>query len=121
MLNAPSVNPSSRLAAVIAYIPIVGWLYVWLLHRRDVFVVFHLKQAVGLVVFLVGAFVGWAAITWLLGWIPFAFILGNALFALVIVAYVFGAFAWIGGMVNAARGRVALLPVFGRMANRIRL
>ena len=121
MLNAPSVNPSSRLAAVIAYIPIVGWLYVWLLHRRDVFVVFHLKQAVGLVVFLVGAFVGWAAITWLLGWIPFAFILGNALFALVIVAYVFGAFAWIGGMVNAAHGRVALLPVFGRMANRIRL
>jgi uncharacterized membrane protein len=43
------------------------------------------------------------------------------LFALVIVAYVFGAFAWIGGMVNAARGRVVLLPIFGRMANRIRL
>jgi len=121
MLNAPSVDPSSRLAAVIAYIPIIGWLYVLLLRRRDVFAVFHLKQAVGLVVFLAAVFAGWAAITWLLGWIPFAFILGNALFALVIVAYVFGAFALIGGMLNAARGRVALLPIFGRTANRIRL
>ncbi len=121
MLNAPSVNPSSRLAAVVAYVPIVGWLYVLLFCRRDVFAIFHLKQAVGIVVFLVAVFVSWAAITWLLGWIPFAFIFGNALFALVICTYMFGAFAWISGVLNAARGRVALLPIFGRTANRIRL
>lgn len=121
MSNAPTIETSSRVAGALAYLPIIGWLFVWLARRQDAFALFHLKQSIGLVVFLITMFLGWAVIAWLSGWIPYAFILGNALFALVIVAYVFGLFAWIIGVVNAARGRVALLPIFGRAANRVRL
>lgn len=121
MSNAPMIDSSSRTAGVIAYIPIFGWLYVLLTRRQDAFAMFHLKQAIGLIVFLLATFIGWAVIAWLSGWIPYAFIFGNALFALVIAAYVFGLFAWIIGIANAARGRVALLPIFGRAANRVRL
>jgi uncharacterized membrane protein len=121
MSNAPTINASSRAAGAIAYIPVVGWLYVLLARRQDAFATFHLKQSIGLIVFLIATFAGWAVIAWLLGWIPHAFIFANALFALVIAAYVFGFFAWIAGILNAARGRVALLPIFGRMANRVRL
>lgn len=121
MSNAPLIDASSRVAGTIAYIPVVGWLYVLLARRQDAFAMFHLKQAVGLVVFLLVTFISWAVIAWLSGWIPYAFIFGNALFALVIAAYVFGCFAWIAGIANAARGRVALLPIFGKTANRIRL
>ncbi len=121
MGNSPLIDTSSRIAGAVAYIPVIGWLYVLLTRRQDAFAMFHLRQAVGLIVFLIAMFAGWAVITWLLGWIPYAFILGNALFALVIAAYVFGFFAWIAGIVNASRGRVALLPIFGTMANRIRL
>lgn len=112
---------SSRIAAVIAYIPVVGWLYVLLMQRRDAFAVFHLRQSIGLVAFLLVVFAGWVIVAWLLGWIPYAFILSNALFALVIAAYAFGVVIWITGMVNAARGRVALLPIFGRVAHQVRL
>jgi uncharacterized membrane protein len=115
------MDSSSRVAAVIAYIPVVGWLYVLLFQRHNVFAVFHARQSIGLFVFLLAMFVGWAVITWVLGWIPFAFVIGNALFALVIAAYVFGVFAWIAGILNAARGRVALLPIFGKTANAVRL
>ncbi|MCS7056535.1 MAG: hypothetical protein NZM18_10250 [Thermoflexales bacterium] len=120
MPNAPTIATSSRIAGALAYLPIIGWLVVLLVRRHDAFALFHLKQSLGLVVFLIATFVGWVAIAWLSGWIPYAFIVGNALFALVIAAYVFGFFALIAGIVNAARGRVALLPIFGRAANRIR-
>lgn len=108
---------STRLSAAIAYLPIVGWLYVLLFQRRNAFAMFHLRQAVGLVIFLIVAPVGWAVITWLLAWIPFGFLVGNALFALVIVAVVVGVVAWVVGVVNALRGRAAFLPIFGKLAN----
>ncbi len=120
MPNAPMIDGSSRAAGALAYVPIIGWLYVLLARRKDAFAVFHLKQGIGLVVFLIATFIGWSAIAWLSGWIPYTFIISNALFALVIVAYVFGVFAWIIGIANAIRGRVALLPIFGRTANRVR-
>jgi len=110
-----------RAPAVIAYIPVVGWLFVLLFQRQNAFAVFHVRQSIGLVGFLIAVFVGWAVIAWLLAWISFAMLLGTALFAIVIMAFVFGLYALISGAVNASKGRAVLLPVFGRMANRMPL
>jgi uncharacterized membrane protein len=113
------MSASLRLPAAIAYLPVIGWIYVPLFHHRSELAMFHVKQSLGLFAFLIVALVGWVVITWVLAWIPYGFLLGNALFALVIVAYFYGVFAWVAGIVNALRGRAVLLPVFGRMANRM--
>jgi uncharacterized membrane protein len=111
------MDSSSRVPAVIAYIPVIGWLYVLLTQRQNAFAMFHVRQAIGLILFLIAAPLAWAVITWLLAWIPYGFLVGNALFALVIVALVFGVIAWVVGIINASRGRAALMPLFGRLAN----
>lgn len=109
-----------RFPAVLAYlIPIIGWLYVLFFQRKNILAVYHLKQSIGLFLFLVGTLVGWAAIAWLLAWIPYAAILGIALFAIVIAAYLYGIMAWILGLTNAANHRLAPLPLFGRWASRL--
>lgn len=113
------MTTSSRIFAAISYLPIIGWLIAWLAGRKAAFVVFHLRQAVGLVVFLIVMFLGWAALTWLLSWIPYGFLAGNALFALVIAAYVYAFFALIIGVVSALTGRATMLPLFGNFANRL--
>jgi uncharacterized membrane protein len=56
-----------------------------------------------------------------IAWIPFGMIFNIMAFSLVIVAFIFGIAAWIIGIIYALQGRVAFLPIFGRMANRIRI
>ena len=112
-------SSSSRLSAVLAYIPVLGWLYVLLFARRDAFAVFHLKQSIGLFLFLILVFLGWAVIAWLLAWIPFAVILSTALFALVIAAFVYGVIAWVAGAINAGRGRATPLPLGDQIARKL--
>ncbi len=110
----------SRFAAVFAYlVPVIGWLYVYLVERKDSFAVFHLRQAIGLVLFLIGTFVGWAVIAWLLAWIPYLAVLSVALFTIVIAAYIYGFFAWVAGMLNALGNRLSPLPLFGQWASRL--
>ncbi len=110
----------SRAPAVLAYLlPIIGWLYVLFFQRKNALAMYHLRQAVGLCLVLVLAFVGWAVITWVLAWIPLLDIVGVALFTVVITAYLYGVLAWIMGIVNALRCRIAPLPVFGRWASRL--
>jgi uncharacterized membrane protein len=115
------LNASSRISAVIAYVPVVGWLYAFLLQRKNVFARFHARQSLGLFLFLLAVFVGWAVVGWLLGWLPYGFLFTTALFALVVVAGVFSVFAWVSGVLNAAQGRVTLLPIFGKRANKLPL
>jgi hypothetical protein len=113
------MNSPSRLSAVLAYIPIIGWIYVLAAQRRNAFAMFHLRQSIGLVLFLIGVFVGWAVIFWLLSWIPIGDIVGMVLFTLVISAYLFGIVALVLGLINAANSKVAPLPFFGQWANRL--
>jgi uncharacterized membrane protein len=113
------MSSASRLPAVLAYIPIVGWLYVFLFERQNAVAVFHLRQSIGLFLFLVGVIVGWVVIAWLLAWIPYMEILAVALFTLVIAAYMYGAVAWVLGLFNALTNRPATLPLFGQWANRL--
>jgi uncharacterized membrane protein len=110
----------SRVPAVLAYlIPVIGWLYVFFFQRKNTLAVYHLRQSIGLFLFLVATLAGWAVIAWVLAWIPYMAVLGIALFTIVIAAYLYGVVAWILGMINALRNRLAPLPLFGQWANRL--
>ena len=114
------MNRSSRLPAVLAYLlPVLGWLYVFVFERRNSFALYHLRQAIGLVVFLVVILVAWGVVGWLLAWIPYLGILSIALFALVVSAYIYGIVAWLIGIFNALSDREIPLPLFGRLASRL--
>jgi len=111
---------SSRIPAVVAYlIPIIGWLYVLFFQRKNSLAVYHLKQSIGLVLFLVAITAGWAVIAWVLAWIPYMAVLGIALFAIVIAIYLYGLVAWILGLINALNGRLTPLPLFGQWASHL--
>lgn len=112
----------ARLAAAIGYVPLVGWLIAPLLGKGNAFVRFHLRQSIGLVAFLAAVWVGWALISFVVAaLLPYGFVVMNLLFALVIAAVLFAVVALVGGLSNALRGRVALLPIFGATANRMPL
>ncbi|MBZ0299692.1 MAG: hypothetical protein K8J31_08135 [Anaerolineae bacterium] len=109
----------SRFPAVIAYIPVLGWLYVFFLQRQNPLAVYHLRQSIGLFLFLAAVVVGWGAVAWVLAWIPLMMSVGMALFAVVMAACFFGLIAWLIGLSNALSNRISPLPAFGRWANRL--
>jgi uncharacterized membrane protein len=114
------MNRLSRLPAVLAYlVPVIGWLYVLFFQRKNSLAEYHLKQSFGLVLFLVATTASWVLIGWILALIPYMVVLGMGLFAIVIVAYIYGFVAWIVGLSNALRGRQIPLPLFGQWANRL--
>ncbi len=114
------MSKPSRLPAVLAYLlPIIGWLYVLFFQRQNKFAVYHLRQSIGLFLFLIAVLVGWAVVAWILAWVPFLDIVSVSLFAIVIAAYLYGVVAWILGMSNALRDQLAPLPLFGEFANRL--
>lgn len=113
------MGDSSRLSAALAYIPILGWLYVLFFQRKNALAAFHLRQSIGLFLFLVATLLGWAVVAWLLAWVPYLDVLGIAMFTIVMVAYAFGVVVWIQGLVNALRNRLVPLPIFGRWASRL--
>jgi len=116
------MDTKNRLTAFVAYLlPIIGWIYILIFERKNEFARFHLKQAIGLFLFLILVSLGWIVVAWGVTWVPYGFILGVGLFTLVISAFFLGLFTWVLGMVNALRGVVAFLPLFGRNAHRLPL
>ena len=112
-------STGSRIGAALAYLPIVGWLYVIVAHRQNGLAIYHLKQSIGLVLYLIVVLVSWAVVAWILAWIPYAFVVSIALFALVIAAYLYALVALFWGMRNALSAGMVPLPVFGERANRL--
>lgn len=111
---------SQRLNGFIAYLlPVVGWIYLIIFQRKNRFANFHLRQAVGLFLFLILVMLGWGVLTWLLAWIPYAFVFGIALFGLPLTAFIFSVIAWIIGMVNALSNREVYLPFIGGYSSRL--
>ncbi|MEO8397997.1 MAG: hypothetical protein ABI700_33695, partial [Chloroflexota bacterium] len=98
---------------------IIGWLYVFFAQRKNALALYHLRQSIGLALFLIGALLVWAVVAWLLAWIPYLAIFSAALFTLVILAYLCGAIAWIVGVVRALRSQATPLPFFGNWAARL--
>lgn len=114
------MDTKNRLTAFAAYLlPIIGWIYILIFERENKFARFHLKQAIGLFLFLIIISLGWIVVAWGVTWVPYGFILGMGLFTLVISAFFIGLVAWVLGMINALRGVVAFLPFFGRNAERL--
>ena len=114
------MNRPSRFPAVIAYLlPVIGWLYVFLFQRKNTLAMYHLRQSIGLFLFLLGTLLGWAVVAWLLAWIPYMGAVGAALFTLVMAAYVLGFLIWVVGLTNALRKLEVPLPAFGRWASRL--
>ena len=111
------MDTSQRISAVIAYIPVIGWLYVLFAQRKSGFAVFHLRQSIGMAIGIIGSLLAWAAVSWVLTWIPFGDVVAVALFALVLTVWIIAAIALVVGIVNAARGRMNQLPFFGGIAN----
>jgi uncharacterized membrane protein len=110
----------TRFSAVINYLlPVIGWAYVLLFQRKNLLAMFHMRQSIGLVLFLSAAVAVWAALGWVIAWLPFGFIFSISLFAGVVMAFLVGLYAWVAGIINAVQGRAALLPIFGRMAYRL--
>lgn len=110
---------NSPFPALIAYVPIIGWLYVYLLQRKNPLAVFHLRQSVGLFLFLVGTFLIWAVVAYLLALIPYMAILSVALFTVVMAFYIFGFVMWVRGILNALNSKSTPLPMFGQWASRL--
>lgn len=115
------MSKPKRHAAFLAYLlPIVGWLYVFLFHRRDEHAVYHAKQSIVLTTTAVGAPAAWAVVAWIVSWIPLAGpIISAALFSLVILIYIFLATTWVIGMVYALQAKMKPVPVLGGWAERI--
>jgi hypothetical protein len=106
-------------SAVLAYLPVIGWLYVYLFLRHNLLAVYHLRQSIGLFLFLISTLVAWAVIAWLVSWIPYMAFVSIALFTIVIAIYTFGVAVWILGLTNALRNRLIPSPLFGRWADRL--
>jgi len=119
MTSMTRTSDPARFSAAIAYIPVIGWLYVFLTQRKSPLALYHLRQSIGLFVFLIAVLVIWMVVAWLLAWIPYMAIVSAALFTLVIVAYFYGVIAWVLGLIKALRSEVTPLPVFGRWADRL--
>ena len=114
------MNNIANIAAAIGYVPLIGWVLSPLLGKGNAFVRFHLRQSIGLVGFLLAVGLAWAVVSFVItALIPYGFVVANLLFALVISALLFTVVALVGGLSNALRGRAALLPIFGSLANRL--
>ena len=114
-----SAAPPYRTPALLAYLPVVGWLYVFFLQRQNSLAMYHLKQSIGLLMFVIAVLLGWLVVAWVLAWIPFAFVFGIGLFALVIVAYLCSVVILLMGLRNALNAQQTPLPVFGGWASRL--
>jgi len=114
-------TPAVRFPAFLAYIPVIGWLYVLFFKHQDEFAMFHLRQSIGLFAFLALMFISWGLVSWIISWIPYGTLVGVMLFTLVIAAFLYGFIYWLVGMKYALQGRVVLLPIFGKLANRLQL
>ncbi len=113
------MSTSQRISAAVGYIPVLGWIYVYFVQRNNPLAVFHLKQSISLILTVAAVFVAWAVIAWVLAWIPYGDIFGVAAFGLVITALIVGVIAWVVGIVNALRGLMNAVPLFGSWAARL--
>lgn len=94
---------TSTLMAVLCYFGILVLVPLLTDARKDPFVNFHIKQGLGLlIVYVISYFlIQW----WFIGWL-----ISIVLFILFII-----------GVVNAATGKKATLPLIGELANAIKI
>ena len=110
-----------RISSILAYLLfVIGWVYVLIVDRKNKTAMFHVKQSMGLVLYVVGSTLLWVVVGFLLAMIPYyGAIMALLLFTIVICVYLSAAVLFIVGIVNAANGKAAPLPIVGGWANRL--
>jgi uncharacterized membrane protein len=115
------MSTSQRISAAVGYIPVIGWIYAFLVERKNQFVMFHLRQAISLVLTLIAIFIAWVVVAWILFAIPFGGVIAFAIFTLPMAAMLVGVIAWMIGIINALRGLTNEVPLFGSLGRRLPL
>jgi len=117
------MTESQRYPAFLAYLlPVLGWAYVFVFHRKNKFAMYHAIQSIGLVLVLLAALAAWFILTWVLCWIPLVGpLVGMMAFSLVMAALACAVVSGLVGMSNALHGRMVPLPLIGRWVLRLPL
>ena len=108
------------LALLCYLIPVVGPIVMLALARDSRVAKSHGKQVLAMDVSLVGMFVVWGVVAWVLAWLPTVGPMTAAmLFAVVIAGVLALAVLWVIGLVQALRGKEINLPVVSSVSRRI--
>jgi uncharacterized membrane protein len=100
--------------AVIAYVPVVGTLYIFLFEKDNALAFFHAKQAFLLTATAILTPILWIMVGWLLTVFPLVgALLAAASFTLVMLVYIFLFVLWIVGISYALQNKLQSLPIIG--------
>jgi uncharacterized membrane protein len=112
-------NRNDRLAILAYVIPIAGPLYLMLAQRENAYIQYHARQMLAMTLALIILPVAWGIVAWAISWVPIAgATVAAALFALVILGFLFGVGIWLAGLVQVIRGRLKPLPVVWGLSDR---
>jgi uncharacterized membrane protein len=111
----------NRLWALLAYLlPLIGPVLAIGMQRRSAFTLYHACQALALLGGAVVVPALWTVLGWLAAWVPLVGpVVTMASFSLVVAALMMAVVAWLLGIANVLRGRMAPLPVFGAWGERL--
>ena len=112
-------NRNDHLAILAYVIPIAGPIYLMLARRENAHLQYHARQMLALALVLIALPMAWVAVAWPISWVPIAgACVAAALFALVIVGFLFGVGLWIAGLIQVIQGRLKPLPVVWGLSER---
>jgi len=112
-------NRNDRLAILAYVIPIVGPIYLMIARRENTYVQCHARQMLALALALIALPMAWVVIAWPISWVPIAGAsVAAALFALVVVGFLFGVGIWIAGLLQVVRGSLKPLPLVWGLSER---
>jgi len=112
-------NRNDHLAILAYVIPIAGPIYLMLARRENAYIQYHARQMLALTLALIALPMAWVVIAWPISWVPIAgACVAAALFALVMVGFLFGVGIWIAGLLQVVRGSLKPLPLVWRLSER---
>jgi len=123
-LDNPTGNGpiADKTVGILAYVTLIGFIIALVLNQNKEgeekrFGAFHLRQALGLIIFAIGIFIGFAILTTIVAMISFSLL---ALFSLLSTLIWLGFLALlILGIVNAANGQFTEIPLIGGLSSKM--
>lgn len=123
-LDNPTGNGpiADKTVGILAYVTLIGFIIALVLNQNKEgeekrFGAFHLRQALGLIIFAIGIFIGFTILTTIVAMISFSLL---ALFSLLSTLIWLGFLALlILGIVNAANGQFKEIPLIGGLSSKM--
>lgn len=97
--------------AILSYCTLIGWIIAIIMHQSEKtkYGAYHIRQALGLFIFAVGAFVVISMFVWFMWFLLFLYpVVQLTLLAFVII-----------GIVNAVNGKMKPLPLIGALSDKM--